>query len=228
MIPERSIVLDASGITLANDERRQECKRDLALEVSKLQIFSGDRIFVLADNGNGKSALTDAVVAMFSFGPTPGEDLELPNFEGREQRFRIATLFRSPRWTALRQGGEAHDIVALRNREDAEATLFLADDPKLAGDLIDVAVEKHLTLMTGSDPERLETALEHFLGAQSGRILWLEKGRRFYDGTAAEFPLRLEALWEQYTACQTQTGYCGVGKDFIGPVRRAVQSIRCL
>jgi hypothetical protein len=127
--------------------------------------------------------------------------------------------------TIRRQGGEPENVRQLATLDASEATrtLVYADDPKLGAEIIEVAWERNLTLMIGSDPDRLADTLGQFVERVGGRILWLENGRVFWDGMAREFCSSAEMLWRDYQRRQQETGYCTVGKDFIGSIRAAIR-----
>jgi energy-coupling factor transporter ATP-binding protein EcfA2 len=224
-MPEtRERLVEVADLKMDNDRRRADCIRPLALNIGHLRVDLGDRIFILADNGNGKSALADALTAILQSKDAQGTNLKFSAFD-RAQPIRVGRLTRAPEATIRRQGGEPEDVRTLATLDTSEATrtLVYADDPKLGAEIIDVAWERNLTLMVGSDPDRLAHTLGRFVEKVGGRIVWLEKGRVFWDGAAGEFCSSAETLWLGYQRRQQETGHCTVGKDFIGSIRAAIR-----
>ena len=60
-------------------------------------------------------------------------------------------------------------------------------DHPTGSDIIDIALERHHTLLIGTDPDRLEVTLKHFLKRNVGRILWLHEGKILFEGNGDVF-----------------------------------------
>lgn len=221
------MLFELQGLRVRNDYRQSECTRPLALDIASLRVVCRDRVFVLADNYNGKGPLGDALFVLVNWHQTEAVDLGRPNLDGRTQEIHVDHLLRGSHATCRKQEGSTdEDIAALRAIGTAPHGSFVlnyADDPCRAREVIDIAYEYDLTLLIGSDPDRLPGALGHFLAKRNGRILWLDRGVVFWDGTVDAFCAQIEALLRRYIAHQQATGYCGAGKNFPLAIQSAIR-----
>jgi hypothetical protein len=220
-------LLDVTGLRLENDRNQnKDPVRNWALDISSFRVDRSDRVFVIADNHHGKSALKDALSTILSSGATRGANMKLTQ-PGRREVLYVEWFWRAPRVVFREQGGSRADVESLRALELNSWVLNYADDPENGPDVIETAHERNLTLLIGSAPglpeKRLQNTLGRFLQKGVGRILWLYNGSVFWEGSVEMFVAVTENLCARYDLLRRNPAYCSAGKDLVGATREAVR-----
>jgi energy-coupling factor transporter ATP-binding protein EcfA2 len=187
-------LLKIEGLRVKNDGLRTA--REWALSIDSLCVCSGDAIFVLGARGSGKSGLRVALKTIVE--SRVGDDSELSLQQSDEKPpVSVSRLNMRPVIRFHSQGGDPDTLP-----DAGEEVLVFCDDPMYpagtstptGSQIIDIALERGLTLMIGADPDRLQQTLSHFLNRETGRILWLHEGRTYFDGSISQFGQRRRAL----------------------------------
>lgn len=71
-------------------------------------------------------------------------------------------------------------------------------------------------MVIGTDPDRLEVTLRHFLERNTGRIPWLNNGDRLFEGTCGDFRRERSATCDNIPELQSSSD-----KEFLHAVRMA-------
>lgn len=225
------ILLEATGLRMENDRSKfKDPFRQWALDVHRFQVARADRVFVLADNHHGKSALHDAIHTMLNAGVLRGTNLRF-NQPGRPQALHIDWFWRDSRTSFRKQGGSESEVSDFREKALSDWVISYADDPEHGPDIIDAADEKSATLLIASDPglpqKRLHQTLGRFLQKRSGSILWLFNGTVFWEGRVDDFTLEVETLCDRYARLTADPGYRSARNDFVGAIREAARKPVC-
>lgn len=178
-----------------NDGERTN--RQLALNIDRLEIRPSDCILVLANRYQGKSALRAALRAICCQPLTEGNNLDLPQHERSKPLVHVDSLLRRADVCFHEKDGDPDSLQAIKNH----STIIYCDDPLFphtqnssSREMLGTVRRRALTMMIASDPDRLQGILEDLLTHQTSRILWLQHGQIFWEGSVREFPHSIDTL----------------------------------
>lgn len=163
--------------------------RPWALSLDEFHIDYGEIIFMLGARGAGKSAFHDAIAAIgaaFGAGLLEGENVVIQQPKPDRPPIRISRLCRAAEFRFHSQSGRPDHVP-----NAGEPVLIFCDDPNEGGPtgpaIIDLVIQRKHAMLIGTDPDRLEVTLRHFLQRDAGRIFWLHNGEKLFDGTCRDF-----------------------------------------
>lgn len=195
-------IIELRDVRLPNGGKKTE--REIALNLVHIRITHGEVVFVLGKRGAGKSPLHDVLQAVFHAKDTEGQDLVLPQSDVKKPDIMLGEFRRKPEVRLHSQSGKPEDVPHAE-----EKVLIYCDDPIMrdpatnedyssAPAILDRVLERKLTMLIGTDPDRLQVALSHFLIGGMGSILWLCEGEIVFSGSIAEFLKERAALFDRF------------------------------
>lgn len=178
------LLMKLSGLQVKNAGAKTT--RLWALSLEEFHIDDGEIVFILGMRGAGKSAFHDSIASVFLAGLIEGEKLVIQQSKPDRSPIQISRLWRAGRFRFHSQSGKPEHVP-----NAGEPVLMYCDDPNESGPtgsaIIDLAIERKHAMVIGTDPDRLEVTLRHFLQRNTGRILWLHNGERLFEGTCGDF-----------------------------------------
>ena len=178
-------IVELCGVRLKNAS--QKARRWLALDLDYFRIDRAEVVFVLGMRGAGKSVLHDVIESIFNWDNLEGENVTIPQRKSDKPAIHINELWRAAGVQFRSQTGKKEDVPAVDG-----TVLLYCDDPTnescpTGPGIIDLVLERKHAMLIGTDPDRVEVTLHHFLQRDAGRILWLDKGTIYFDGNSEEF-----------------------------------------
>ena len=185
-------IIELHGLRVRNDGDKMS--RRMALTLDHFRIDRAEIVFILGMRGAGKTPFHDAIESIYHAGEFEGDNLIIPQHKQDKPPGKVRKLWRA--------AGVEYHSQSCKTEHVPQANknvLIYCDDPNEGGcptgaEIINLVLERQHTMLVGTDPDRLQVTLRHFLRREAGRVLWLHEGKGYFEGSTSQFQARRTEL----------------------------------